>query len=110
MPLLPFIVCIFFYQTSSSNLAIAIKGIKCKNVEHKISLYADDVLLFLQHLQTTFSEVNILINSVSFDKLVDFQFFLPFFFFLFFFTVDELVTSNNSPDIPHPCKLRFPSL
>lgn len=58
----------FFYQTSSSNLAIAIKGIKCKNVEHKISLYADDVLLFLQHLQTTFSEVNILINSFCFIR------------------------------------------
>ncbi len=42
-----------------------IKGIKCKNVEHKVSLYADDVLLFLQHSQTTLSEVITLINSFS---------------------------------------------
>ncbi len=42
-----------------------IKGIKCKNVEHKVSLYADDMLLFLQHSQTTLSEVITLINSFS---------------------------------------------
>ncbi len=45
--------------------ATVIKGIKCKNVEHKVSLYADDVLLFLQHSQITLSEVITLINSFS---------------------------------------------
>lgn len=44
-------------------MAIAIKGIKCKDVEHKISLYVDDVLLFLQNSQTNLSEVITLINQ-----------------------------------------------
>ncbi len=59
-------VCNFIEPLAAAiRQATVIKGIKCKNVEHKVSLYADDVLLFLQHSQTTFSEVITLINSFS---------------------------------------------
>ncbi len=66
MPPLPLTVCNFIEPLAAAiRQATVIKGIKCKNVEHKVSLYADDVLLFLQHSQTTISEVITLINSFS---------------------------------------------
>ncbi len=47
MPPLPLTVCNFIEPLAAAiRQATVIKGIKCKNVEHKVSLYADDVLLF----------------------------------------------------------------
>ena len=42
-----------------------IKGIQPQNIEHKISLYADDVLLFLQNSQTSLTHTITLINKFS---------------------------------------------
>ena len=42
-----------------------IKGIQSKKVEHKISLYADDVLPVLQNSQTSFSQTITLIEKFS---------------------------------------------
>ena len=42
-----------------------IKGIQCKNLEHKMRLYADDVLLFLQNSQTSLSQTVTLIEKFS---------------------------------------------
>ena len=42
-----------------------IKGILSKNAEHKISLYPDDVLIFLQNSQTSLSHTVRLLNKYT---------------------------------------------
>uniref|UniRef100_A0A8C6NV21 Reverse transcriptase domain-containing protein n=1 Tax=Nothobranchius furzeri TaxID=105023 RepID=A0A8C6NV21_NOTFU len=66
MPTLPSLFAIFIEPLAAAiRQETNIKGIECKKIEHKIILYADDVLLFLQNSQSSLSHAIELINSFS---------------------------------------------
>uniref|UniRef100_A0A8C6M2I9 Reverse transcriptase domain-containing protein n=1 Tax=Nothobranchius furzeri TaxID=105023 RepID=A0A8C6M2I9_NOTFU len=65
-PLSPSLFAIFIETLAAAiRQRTGIKDIKCKKIEHEISLYADDVLLFLRNSQSSLSQAIELINSFS---------------------------------------------